>query len=328
MKLVMTLLVRDEEDVLSEQLEYHLNAGVDFVVATDHRSEDGTTEILESYARQGVLALVRESGAHSRQGEWQTGMSRRAATEFAADWVIPSDSDEFWMPRGPSLKEALLAVPERYGVVCGLVQNFVPRHDDSGWFVERLTVRLSPDAPINDPATPFRPVVKVAHRAGTRVVVPDGGAHQIFGLDRDVLRAWYPLDVLHMPLRSRSQLARKYRKTWTGWELNLRGDLARARQVSDEGRPDAMWDRVALDDAGLRRGLAEGWLVTDVRLRDAFCELRRSGAAAPVTPPELASHAFEAAVFDEAEVVRFQRWVDEIERRVSSLEDRPRVRAR
>ena len=48
MKLVETLVVRDEADIVSTQIRYHLNAGVDFVIAADHESQDGTTEILES----------------------------------------------------------------------------------------------------------------------------------------------------------------------------------------------------------------------------------------------------------------------------------------
>ena len=54
MKLVMTLLVRDEADIVDAQIAYHLHAGVDFVVATDNRSVDATTEILERYARDGI----------------------------------------------------------------------------------------------------------------------------------------------------------------------------------------------------------------------------------------------------------------------------------
>ncbi len=42
MKLVMTLRARDEADVVDAQIAFHLNAGVDFVVATEHRSQDGT----------------------------------------------------------------------------------------------------------------------------------------------------------------------------------------------------------------------------------------------------------------------------------------------
>ena len=47
MKLVQTLVVRDEADIVDAQIAYHLNAGVDFVIASDHESLDGTTEILD-----------------------------------------------------------------------------------------------------------------------------------------------------------------------------------------------------------------------------------------------------------------------------------------
>src|SRR3989475_4145738 len=90
MKLVMTLRARDEADVVDAQIAFHLNAGVDFVVATDHRSEDGTTQILESYARTGHLHLIREEGEEMQEGEWATRMARLAAGEFGADWVIHS----------------------------------------------------------------------------------------------------------------------------------------------------------------------------------------------------------------------------------------------
>jgi hypothetical protein len=83
-----------------------------------------------------------------------------------------------------------------------------------------------------------------------------------------------------------------------------------------------MWDRIALEDAALERGRTEGWLVTDVRLRDTFRRIRGTGGASTS-----ASHgaepdpaASEAPAFEEAEVVRLQRWTDEIQRRVSSLE--------
>ena len=103
MKLVMTLLARDEADIVDSWLAFHLNAGADFVIATDNRSQDGTTEILERYARSGHVHLIREPGEDLRQDEWVTRMARLAATDYGADWVINSDADEFWWPRGASL---------------------------------------------------------------------------------------------------------------------------------------------------------------------------------------------------------------------------------
>ena len=107
MTLVMTLLARDEIDVVDSWLAFHLNAGVDLVIATDNRSQDGTTEVLEEYARSGQVRLIREPGEDLRQDEWVTRMARLAATEYGADWVINSDADEFWWPRGASLSEVL-----------------------------------------------------------------------------------------------------------------------------------------------------------------------------------------------------------------------------
>ena len=130
----MTLLVRDEADIVDAQIAYHLHAGVDFVVATDNRSEDATLEILERYARDGVLYLIREPGDDLRQSEWVTRMARLATTDFGADWILNADADEFWHARGASLKELLCAVPTRFGAVRGAWRNFVPRPDDERLF--------------------------------------------------------------------------------------------------------------------------------------------------------------------------------------------------
>ena len=127
MTLVMTLLARDEADVIESWLAYHLNAGADFVIATDNRSEDGTTEILERYVREGHVHLIREAGEDMRQDEWVTRMARMAATDFGADWVINSDADEFWWPRGTSLSGLLEAIPPRYGTVSAFLRTFTPR---------------------------------------------------------------------------------------------------------------------------------------------------------------------------------------------------------
>ena len=205
MKLVMTLRARDEADIVDAQIAFHLNAGVDFVVATYHPSQDGTLEILESYERAGKLHLVREEGAEMDEGDWATRMSRLAVTEFGADWVIPSDADEFWWPRGRSLKEVLASVPPRYGVVRALLRQFVPRPDSDELFAERMTVRVSGSAPINDPNSLFRPNLKVdpSRRSGRDAV--RRRAHAVSNGSFVPLRGWYPIEFLHFPIRSLEQ---------------------------------------------------------------------------------------------------------------------------
>jgi len=329
-KIVLTLVVRDEEEILEANLDYHLAAGVALVLVIDHRSEDRTPEILESYRRTGAVHVFREEAQFVPQGEWQTRLGRLAFTRYGADWVLLGDADEFWWPHGGNLVEAFARVPERCGSALALQRNFVPVRGGDSFFAERMVFSLTADAPINDPATPFRPVAKVAFRGSADVVLAKGGGHQVFGTHGELLEAWRPAEILHFPLRSLEQCARKYEKTWTGWRSNLRADLARARQTADADHAEAMWDRLALDEAAVQRGLEEGSLAVDTRLRDALRAVRRAEEVVFEGSPSVDERL--ALAFSEAEAVRRQRWLDGLDSRLRRLEDRPRrgreVRAR
>jgi Glycosyl transferase family 2 len=316
----MTLLVHDEADILRDQIAFHLAAGVDFVVATDHRSTDGTTEILEAYEREGLLRLIREDAREIRQSEWVTRMARLAATEHGAAWVINSDADEFWWPRGGSLRELFAAVPPKVGAVRAVVRPFVPRAGTT-WFAERMTARLVLGAAINDPGSAFRHVAKTAHRAHPEVVVEQGN-HVVSGVDLPLLPSWFPIELFHFPLRSVRQFERRLRTRWPG---SLRGDLARARAAFEGGGADALLARVALDDDAVSRGLADGLLATDVRLRDALRRLRAGAQRLEPEPPTTSGDvavAIEGATFADAHAVRLQRRTDELRARVAVAERR------
>jgi hypothetical protein len=339
MKLVLTVLARDEADVIEAQVAFHLNAGVDFVIATDNNSHDGTTEILQTYAREGVLHLIREPAEGLRQGEWVTRMARLAATDFGADWVINTDADEFWWPRGGSLKEVLAAVPDRYGIVQAFWRSFVPRPDDGAFFVERMTARLSQHAPINDPTSFYRPVVKVAHRGDPHVNVGRGN-HALADSPLVTLRAWHPIEVLHFPLRSRAQWMRKVELQGEAFTKHIErsgtGYHLKGYDALQSGRIEQQHESLVVDDEALARGLEDGTLVTDMRLRDALRLLRADAAGRDFAlPSELAQsltfprpsvaeeveYGVEAAVLSEAYAVRAQRQLDGLERRLLSLEE-------
>ena len=343
MKLVMTLLVRDEADIVDAQIAFHLQAGVDFVIATDNRSRDGTTEILERYERAGVLHLIREPGDEMRQSEWVTRMARLAATDFGADWVLNTDADEFWWPRGGSLKEVLETVPGRYGVVRGCWRHFLPRPEDGAFFAERMTLRLRRPAFPGEKATIFHAHQKVAHRADPNVIV-EAGNHNALGAGLNPIRAWHPIEVLHFSFRSVLQLERKGQGAWLrtdGYEPTLHqfmlDDALRAERLED------FYATFAVDEEALERGVRDGTLALDTRLRDALRKLRAddgsfrlpdsSGRSLLSFPRpgvrEDAMYAGEAAALVDIDgVVRAERRIDAFEERLAVLERGPGSRLR
>ena len=252
----MTLLARDEADIVDAWLDFHLNAGADFVIATDNRSRDGTTEILERYAREGHVHLIREQGEDLRQDEWVTRMARLAATDFGADWVVNSDADEFWWPRGESLRDVLAAVPDRYGTVSAFLRVFVPRPGD-GPFAERMTVRFSPLAPINDPASLYKPIRKVIHRAHPEIRLTRGN-HALVGSPFAPLRGWFPVEVFHFPLRTAEQTAHKAYLQGNAFEQHIdRAPTAYHRNMFaalHDGRIGDYYGSLVVDDTELDLG--------------------------------------------------------------------------
>jgi len=346
MKLVLTLLARDEADVVDAQIAFHLHAGVDYVIATDNRSEDGTTEILQRYERAGRLLLLREEGDDMRQDRWVTRMARLAAGELGADWVINADADEFWWPRSGSLKDVLASVPERYGVVRGCWRHFVPRPWTDPFFAERMTVRLCAPAHPGDKETIFHAHQKVAHRADPEVSIEPGN-HDARSPHLAPLRGWHPLEVLHFSLRSPEQLGRKAVRDWVGWTQNPHGPTLhqeRAYEAQRAGRLEEYYDSFVVTDEGLTAGLTDGSLARDTRLRDALRAIAAPGPERRFVLPEDggarltfsrpgvlddAVYASEASVLADIDgVVRAERRVAVLEERLASLERRALGRLR
>jgi hypothetical protein len=109
MRLVMTLLVRDEVELIRANLEFHLARGVDHVLVTDNGSVDGTRDIVEEYARAGVATVLDERSFDFQQDVWVTRMLHLAADQLGAECVLNNDADEFWCPgAGGTLPDAFL----------------------------------------------------------------------------------------------------------------------------------------------------------------------------------------------------------------------------
>jgi hypothetical protein len=312
----MTLLARNEEDILDAHLAFHLNAGVDYVLAIDNDSSDATGEILESYARDGHVEVTRDDGDLD-QAEWVTRLARRAATDFGADWVINSDADEFYWPRGGTLKEVLSAVPARYGGVRGMLRNFAPRPHGDDFFAERMTVRVcNPGAEDN---SPYSPRFKAMHRGDPDVEV-FWGSNRALSRGLDPLPGWYPIDVLHFPIRSLEQSRDKFLRWFAIAPSRFRAAVYEADQ---RGEMREFYDSYVVDDETLAKGLADGTLAIDTRLRDAMRSLR----AQPSRRLDFSDDAVDAAYLAELAILEdgdphahAQRKAEDLEVRLAAME--------
>lgn len=277
MKLVMTLLVRDEADILEHNLAFHRSVGIDHFIVMDNRSVDATPAIVQRYVAAGLAELLHQPADDYAQAEWVTAMARRAAIEQGADWVINNDADEFWLPSSGDLKATLAAVGLGFGAVRAPRHNFVP-----------LTPEPAPDCPFYE-AMVWREVVsrnalgrplppKVAHRGSPTVEVAQGN-HAVRGVLPAAV-AEGGLEILHFPLRRRAQFENKIRLGGAAYARNTRlppGVGSTWRRLHEQqqaaGDLEAFFAEQLYDAARLERALAAGELVEDPRLRDRLRRL-------------------------------------------------------
>lgn len=141
--LYMTLLVKNEADIIRENILFHWSLGVDGFIVTDNNSEDNTVAILEELKLQGIpIEIINETEKTYYQNVWVDRMIKIARDKYRADWVINSDADEFWYPVSLNLKQEIFRYSSFYNVLQVFLINFHPfeNRDDflcSSYFVRR-----------------------------------------------------------------------------------------------------------------------------------------------------------------------------------------------
>ena len=294
MKLVLTLLCRDEADVLESMIRFHLDQEIDWVIATDNGSVDGSLEILQRYERQGRLQLIQEPEHTHDQAMWVTRMARIAADQ-GADWVINSDADEFWWPSTGTLKSSLATLPATVQACQVERTNFLPPPRDEydrRPFHQRqiLRERVSRNS-LGEPLPP-----KLIHRAHPQIEVSDGNhGASVEGVplqgvgDADI-------EILHVPIRSYPQLERKIRQGAEALQRNRRVDHGvghswRSLYSShwEQGTLPNYYDSLRPDERSLAAQLSSGALVEDRRLQRALgSQLPRVAVITPYYKESLA----------------------------------------
>ncbi|MBS4061448.1 MAG: glycosyltransferase family 2 protein [Bacteroidetes bacterium] len=267
MKVVMTLLVRDEEDILHQNILYHLEQGVDFFIVTDNLSTDSSPDIIKKFESQGLAYLINESDDTYSQAVWVTKMAQLAKIKFEADWVINNDADEFWWPSDKNIKTALAKIPEIYQVVSARRHNFVPNLKATV-FSEMIVRYLNSKNHLGQ-SLPN----KVCHR-GLKDVQVNQGNH---GLSWPPNISVYPeqiFEIFHFPIRTYAQFENKIAKGGAAYERNKQLPTSEGitwRKLYAEwqqGNLPSYFERETMTDKEIECGLQTGELVCDSRLRD------------------------------------------------------------
>ena len=282
MRVILTLLCRNEADIIASTVEFHLRRGVDMILVTDNGSTDDTLPILEAFQRQGVLRLLHEPSHTHDQAVWVSRMSRLAAQEYGADWVIPCDADEFWWPRSGSFKSELACIPSDQMALAVKRVNFLPpAADDPAGLPFHQSQILRDHISRNSLGDPLPG--KVCHRGHGAITVADGNHGVYIGGVAVPSHPHDGMEILHFPVRSYAQLERKIREGAQALARNTRVapevGLTWRRLYSDyllKGTLPDYYASLRPDADTLANALASGQLLEDRRLQQEFARLGKS----------------------------------------------------
>ena len=288
-QIAMTLLVRDEADIIEDNIRFHHAMGVDQFIIMDNLSMDETPQILKRLSAEIPIRIIRQTDDDYDQGTWVTDMARQAAQLIGNGWIINNDADEFWVPRSGSLKQFLAALPAT------ITRINVSRHNavaesrsglpQDAFAHPRLTTAFERHS-TNALGTPLPP--KCMHRAAPDIRVAQGN-HTVEGIGGDACAAGDDLIILHYPYRDLSRYRSKIALGGAAYDRNQ--TLPEAVGITwreqyrniENGEIERFWDGIAMSSRDVLIELLNADLFACETVRD-FLIGPTSEAPERVTP--------------------------------------------
>lgn len=207
-------MVKDEEDIIFDNLVWHFCIGFRKFVIIDNNSTDKTRFLVEKFrdqvANMATVIIVDDPIVEYIQSEVTTGAMRLANSIWPkVDWIFPVDADEFWYPTN-KLRDILAKIPDDKDVISIQVYNHHAIKDAENLessipFYDSLNFRLKNLSPDSD---------KVAVRATPDIVINQGN-HKARSIEYYrsigyIAGNTVGLDMRHFAIRSASQVITKY----------------------------------------------------------------------------------------------------------------------
>lgn len=274
MILGMTYLVKDEVDIIEENIRYHSNVGVDNFVVIDNGSTDGTLEKLESLKNEFKLTLIHRPVVDYQQSNWRTEMSKISRKKYGSQWVIANDADEFYVCSSNNLKDHL----SFFGSVISCDRfNVLYTEDDFNAEAKFYDQQYRVNYPIFYPKGIQTSWDKMSINLGCingKVLVRTLGLLRQKGGNHRAWHLWGKINakhsddikVYHFPIRSKAHFIShlERRKDLLNAGVTKMGDhYRRWVAMMDKGELDSELKRLALDDEYLRVLLDLGVVIDD-----------------------------------------------------------------
>ena len=288
LRLVMTILCRNEVDIIEANIRLHAMLGVDAFVVMDNGSTDGTREVLAELEKTFDLTIIDQPCQTYQQAKWMLQLAHFARREKGAHWVISNDADEFWITQeGDSIKaclnltDSVVTVPRSNMVLTEAALSDAYRFQQADHRVH-YPICYDTHAQKTDPRVsmllvPISPKVIVNPNGLIKI---SGGNHRAKHWDKwRTGRKTDALRVYHYPIRNYAQFEANIRHRQQLLKLpNVRmGDhYRRWVKLYEQGRLWEEFERIVLDETA-RQVLAErAVIVRDTRPAELFARMERS----------------------------------------------------
>jgi len=275
MRIVLTLLVRNEIDIIRTHLDYHLSLDIDHIIITDNLSDDGTEVVLREYASRERITLLEEHDDTYDQSIWVTKMAHIAQSVLKADWVIHGDCDEFFVTyQGRSLRSLLGGFSATIDFLNIDRFDFVPLRDEEQWSPELMKYKKAVSTNIFGNRLP----PKIIHRNIPRVVV-DQGNHNISFPTNLISLDCQEIVIYHYPVRSFQQFESKIRLGGRAYNNNVVlhenvGSTWRyLYEIYKKGELREAYNALSVEISEISQKVESGELIEDNILMDKLREL-------------------------------------------------------